>query len=176
MRAFISIGCIIGLAALTAGCAGGQPAMPDDFGLSLNWNTGALPPQYRYEYVITIGPGAQGELDFLPGYDGASGSERWVVPFEISRAELENVYAYFADNDLLRARWNTGRELIGGSTTSLIVTAFGKEYQIPSISELQGEDKQLVEKAMDAIRAVVPETIWEEMNDRQAEFENNFQY
>ncbi|MDO9546327.1 MAG: hypothetical protein Q7J07_06210 [Pelolinea sp.] len=174
MRTSLSIVFIIWFAVLTVGCGGKQSPMPEDFGLSFNWNTGTLPPQYRYEYVITIGPGMQGELDFIPGYEGAQDSERWVTPFEISREELENLYAFIADNDLLRARWNTGRELIGGSTTSLIFTAFGKEYQVPSISELEGKDKQLVESAMDAIRGVVPEMIWEEMNDRQVQYENSF--
>lgn len=174
MRAVLSIVFIIGIAILTMCCGAKQSPIPEDFSLTFNWNTGALPPQYRYEYVITIGPGFQGELDFIPGYDGAHGSERWATPFEISSEELENLYAFFTDNDLLRDRWNTGRELIGGSTTSLIITAFGKEYQIPSVSELEGEDKQLVEMAMEAIRGVVPEMIWEEMNDRQAQYENNY--
>ena len=175
MRACITIGFIVGLAVLAVGCGGKQPPMPEDFGLSFNWNTGALPPQYRYEYVITIGPGKQGEFDFVPGYEGAQGSERWVTPFEISSQELESLYTIFAENDLLRERWNTGRQLVGGSTTSLIVSVFGKEYQIPSISELEGEDKQLVEMAMDAICTVVPETIWKEMNNRQVQYENSFE-
>ena len=174
MRALFSIVIVSWLAMLTVGCGGEQPITPEDFGLSFYWNTGALPPQYRYEYVITIGPGLQGELDFIPGCESAQGSEQWATSFEISSEEQEEIYTFFTENDLLRTRWNTGRGLIGGSTTSLLLTAFGKEYQIPSISELETEDRQLVELAMDAVRGVVPETIWEEMNNRQAEYENNY--
>lgn len=164
---------LFGLAILPMACGGKPAPMPEDFSLSFYWNTGALPPQYRYEYVITIGPGQQGELDFIPGYDGAQGSERWVAPFNLSSEEIEGLYAVLSENDLLRTRWKTGRGLIGGSTTSLLITAFGNEYQIPSISVLEEDEKELVETAMDAVREVVPESIWEEMNTRQADYENS---
>jgi len=175
MRPYFSIIVMVAFAVLTIGCGGSLEGRPEDFGLTFYWDTGALPPQYRYQYVITIGPGTQGELDFVPGYEKAQGSERWVTSFEISSEALEGVYSFFTDNGLLRARWKTGRGLIGGSTTSLIVKAFGKETRIPSLSDLMEEDKQLIMGAMDAVREVVPEEIWDEMNARQMEFENNFQ-
>ena len=57
----------------------------------------------------------------------------------------------------------------------MIITAYGKEYQIPSISELEDADKLLVESAMDVICGYVPESVWEEMNDRQAQYEESFE-
>ena len=174
MDTVIFVIAMTGLVMLIVGCGGKQSVRPEDFNLSFYWDSGALPPQYRFEYVITIGPGTQGELDFLPGYENAEGSERWVTSFVVSSEALENLYTYFAGNDLLRSRWNTGRGLIGGSTTSLIVRAFGNETQIPCISELKEEDKHLVEQAMDVVRRAVPESVWEEMTTRQKEFENNY--
>jgi hypothetical protein len=165
-----------GLTLLTMGCGGKRAAAPQDFSLSFYWDTGSLPPQYRYEYVITIGPGTQGELDFIPGYGNAESSDRWVTSFEIASEALEDVYAFFVENGLLRSRWKTSRGLIGGSSTAIILKAFGKETHIPSISELEGDDKQLIEQAMDVIRGVVPASVWDEMNLRQMEFEDNYQY
>ena len=149
--------------------------MPDDFSLSFNWNTGALPPKYYYAYVITIGPGPQGEFEYISGYDSSIESNRWITSFSVSKDEIEELYTYLKNPNIFRTRWKTGRGLTGGSTTSLIITAYGKEYQIPSISELEDADRILVEEAMDLIRGYVPESIWEEMNDRQTQYEESYQ-
>ena len=164
---------MIGLFAcsLLSGCAKQDPQMPDDFSLSFSWSTGTLPPQYRYDYVITIGPGTQGEFDYVPGYGDANDANRWVVPFSISEEQLQEIYAYFLQNGSFNTKWKSGQMLIGGSTTSLILTAFGKEHQVPSISELEDADRQKVENAQNFIRGFVPQTVWDEMNKRQAAFE-----
>jgi len=157
------------------GCGAKETQIPNDFSLSFDWNTGALPPKYHYSYVITIGSGAQGEFKYISGYDQSDDSNQWVTSFTLSKKELEKLYAYMEKQDIFRTSWNTGRGLIGGSTTSLIITAHGKEYQIPSISELKEVDKVLVEDVMDEIRGYVPDSIWEEMNDRQTRYEESYQ-
>ena len=166
---------IIGTEIITMGCGAKDPQMPDDFSLSFDWNTGALPPKYHYGYLITIGPGPQGEFEYSSGYDSSGKSIRWISPFTLSKDTLEELYGYLINQDILRTSWKTGRGLISGSTTSLIITAYGKEYQIPSISELKDADKMLVEAAMDVIRGYVPELIWEEMSDCQTRYEESYQ-
>jgi hypothetical protein len=175
MRLIFSILIIIGTGIITMGCEAKESQMPDDFGLRFDWNTGALPPKYHYAYVITIGPGAQGKFEYSSGYDSSGKSNRWIAPFTLSKDTLEELYRYLKNQDILRTSWKTGRGLIGGSTTSLIITANGKEYQIPSISELEDADKTLVEEAMDMIRKYVPKSIWEEMNDRQTRYEESYE-
>ena len=175
MRFVFSILLIIGTGIVAMSCGTKELQMPDDFSLSFDWNTGALPPKYHYAYVITIGPGAQGEFEYNSGYDSSGKSNRWIAPFTLSEDALEELYRYLKDQDIFRASWKTGRGLIGGSTTSLIITAYGKEYQIPSISELEGTDAIMVEAAMDEIRRYVPDSIWEEMNDRQTRYEESYQ-
>ena len=175
MRLVYSILIIIGTGIMTMGCGVKEPQIPDDFSLSFDWNTGALPPKYHYAYVITIGPGTQGEFEYSSGYDSSGKSNRWIAPLTLSEDALEELHRYLENQDIFRTSWKTGRGLIGGSTTSLIITAYGKEYQIPSISELKNADKILVEEAMDMIRGYVPESIWEEMNDRQTRYEESYQ-
>ena len=175
MRFVFSILLVIGTGIMAMGCGARETQIPDDFSLSLDWNTGALPPKYHYTYVITIGPGAQGEFEYIPGYDSSGYSNQWITPFTLSEDALEELYTYLKNQDIFRASWKTGRRLIGGSITSLIITAYGKEYQIPSISELEDADKLLVESAMDVICGYVPESVWEEMNDRQAQYEESFE-
>jgi hypothetical protein len=157
------------------GCGVKEPKMPDDFGLSFYWDTGALPPKYHYAYVIKIGTGAQGEFEYMSGYDSSSESNRWITPFAMSKDALEELYKYLENQGIFRAYWKTGRGLIGGSTTSLVITAYGKEYQIPSISELEDADRILVEEVMDTIRGYVPESIWKEMNAHQTQYEESFE-
>ncbi len=175
MRSVFSILLIIGTGIITVGWGTKEPQIPDDFSLSFDWNTGALPPKYNYAYVITIGPGSQSEFEHISGYDRSDDSNRWVTSFSLSKDALEELYTYLENQDIFRACWKTGRGLIGGSTTCLIITAYGKEYQIPCISELKGDDKLLVEAALDEIRGYVPDSIWEEMNDRQAGYEKSYQ-
>ena len=175
MRFILSILLIIGTGIVTTSCGAKEIQMPDDFSLSFDWNTCALPPKYHYAYVITIGPGHQGEFEYVPDYDNSGESNRWITSFSLSKDALEELYTYLKGQDIFRASWKTGRGLIGGSTTSLIITAYGKEYQIPSISELEDADRILVEEAMDLIRGYVPESIWEEMNDRQTQYEESYQ-
>ena len=57
--------------------------LPDDFGLNFDRDTGTLPPKHRYEYVITIDPGAQSEQDFIPGYRNPDDENRWAAPFDL---------------------------------------------------------------------------------------------
>jgi len=175
MRLILSILLIIGTGIISMGCEAKESQIPDDFSLSLDWNTGALPPKYHYTYVITIGPGTKGEFEYSSGYDNSDKSNRWVAPFTLSKDTFEELYRYLKNQDIFRNSWKTGRGLIGGSTTSLIIAAHGKEYQIPSISELKDEDKILVGEVMDVIRGYVPESIWEEMNDRQVQYEESYQ-
>jgi len=156
-------------------CEAKELQMPDDFSLSFDWNIGALPPKYHYAYVITIGSGTQGEFEYVPGYDNSGESNGWITSFSLSKDALEELYGYLKNKDIFRTRWKTGRGLIGGSTTSLIITAYGKEYQIPSISELKDADRILVEEVMDMIRGYVPDSIWEEMNDRQTRYEESYE-
>ena len=157
------------------GCGAKEPQMPGDFSLSFDWNTGALPPKYYYTYNISIGPGALGKFSYTSSYDNSGESSQWIVPLTLSKDALEELYTYLEGKDIFRTGWKTGRGLVGGSTTSLIITAYKKEFQIPSISELEGVDKMLVEKVLDKIREYVPESVWEEMNDRQAQHEEGYE-
>src|SRR5690554_3169233 len=57
-----------------------NPAVPADFQIEYEWHEGSLPPPYHYEYTIRIGPGAQGEIVFLPDYP-SDDTPVWTEPF-----------------------------------------------------------------------------------------------
>jgi len=154
-------------------CLSSSSNRPDDFSISFYWNTGSLPPKYHYKYVITLGPGLQGEFEYQPGYDQDQ-AYFWSTTFSVSESAFDDLFSTLQQESILKSRWNTGEGLIGGSTTDLIITAYGKEYHIPSIHKLKTLDQARVETAMDAIRAVVPQSVWDEMEARQTAYENTF--
>ena len=153
-------------------CIPQDAQVPDDFALTFSWNTGTLPPQYRYDTVISIGPGLQGEFDYVPGYGGADDPNHWVASFEIVEADRQSLYTYLREKDFFSGEWKTEQGLIGGSTTAIIITAFGKDHHIPSISDLDGNARKKVEAAQDVIRSYVPVAIRAEMEARQKAFED----
>ncbi len=169
---------LLGLAAitvLTAGCTQVPAEMPDDFGIKLEWNTGALPPQYTYMYTVTIGPGQQGKLEYRPGYDPEDDTHFWSADFTPGKNQMAALYDYLQENDMMRTKWQKGQVLLGSSGTSVTLTAYGKTYLIPSIAELDKDERIRAEAAMDAIRSLVPQELWEEMEARQAAYEEAFE-
>ena len=146
-----------------------------DFSLTLEWNTGSLPPQYTYMYVINLGPGLQGELEYRPGYDPNDTSQQWVISFSFSEQQMNDLFEYLQSQDMFRSNWKKGEPMMGSPGTSLILNAYGKEFHVPSISELDRTEFARVDAAIEAIRALVPKTIWDEMGARQKEYEDNFE-
>jgi hypothetical protein len=161
--------------AMTA-CARPSAARPDDFGLTLEWDTGALPPPYHYSYTITINPDLSGQFSFQPGYAPENLNEFWETEFDLQNIDLDALYQTLIEKDALRSKWSTGQPLLGGQGTSLTIIASGKEYKVPSVSILTRSEREKVEALIEIIRGYVPQTIWDEMASRQAKFEAGFEY
>lgn len=154
-------------------CAKMPDNYPGDFSLVLEWDTGALPPEYHYQYTITIGPGPQGEFTYHPGYEENT-SLAWITSFQIDENDLQSLYSYLKENKVLRNRWESGQPLLGGQGTRIFIDAFNQRYVVPSISEVSTKEWELVEQTIELIRTVVPEYIWTEMEQRQTDYESSF--
>ena len=155
-------------------CARTPAARPDDFSLTLEWDTGALPPPYHYSYIITIGPGSEGQFSYQPGYAPEDSGKLWATEFKLDGKSLDALYKTLAEKEALRSNWSTGQPLLGGQGTSLVIIADGKEYRVPTVSILTRTEREKVEAIFEIIRGYVPKTIWDEMAARQAEFEADF--
>ena len=169
------------LAAFTAclgltACTRMQAARPEGFSVTLIWDTGALPPPYHYSYTIAIGSGLTGDFSFQPGYAPESNNELWETKFEIEVADLDALYQTLAEKGMLRSKWAAGQPLLGGQDTSLVIKAGIEEYVIPSVSILASQEREKVDEIIEIIRGIVPSSIWDEMDTRQAEFEAGFEY
>jgi hypothetical protein len=142
---------------------------PEDFKVIYYWDVGSLPPPHHYSYTITIGPDAEGEIEFVAGYAGLSfdNPSIWIEEFEVSEDELDALYfsVYFAG--VFEEKWEQ-MEVIptGDSADGMIVIAYGGKYLIPSY--VVGEDKT---KTLEfTIKNSVPQEIWDKLNEQYEKY------
>ena len=157
-------------------CTPTPSSSPSDFALELSWNTGSLPPEYTTSYLMTIGPELQGTLEYQFGYGDKDEANQYSIDFQITQEQLEDLYQDLYDEDMFRSNWQEGEISAGGPGSSLILTAYGEQYHIPSLSELSGEDYTRVDAAIETIQGVVPAELWEEMQARQENYEIEYEY
>ena len=163
---------IIMLFSLTA-CTSKTNERPEDFSLSLYWNTGALPPQYHYSYSINIQPTGEGAFEYQAGYE-VNEEHHWLADFSLDESQLDTLYQYLFDNGLLRSDWQTGHPLMGGQGTSIEINANGEKFSIPSVSDLEKTELKIVQAAIETINEIIPQEIWDEMNARQDAYEKGY--
>jgi len=147
---------------------------PEDLIVKFYWDTGTLPPEYYYYYRIIIGPGLQGLFEYQPGYGEPPAPDVWRVNFTVSKDQLGYLYQLLVENNLFKDKWETTEMAVGGSVSSIAITANGREYKIPSNAELKKEDSIKIDIVSDYLRGIVPTYIWEEMEKRQNQFEESF--
>lgn len=160
---------------LASACSKPAAHRPSDFSLNFEWDTGALPPQYHYAYVVRIGSDNHTDFTYSPGYEPLTQPDAWQVKFDLTANQLNGLYALLLENDMLRSSWQTGQPLLGGSGTRLAIQADGRVFEVPSISVLDKTQRQTVEIVMDHIRTLVPDDVWREMEARQAQHEADFE-
>ncbi len=167
---------LIFIITVLASCTPKQDTTPSDFSLTLAWNTGSLPPEYTYSYEIVIGPGLEGTLAYQFGYDSEDEVNAYSSSFPLAQEQLDELYTYFLDQDILRSDWEEGEGMLGSPGSSLTIIADGIEYAVPSLSDLTSADYALVEEAIDKIKAIVPADLWEEMEARRQIYEDEYEY
>lgn len=149
--------------------------IPEDFSTKLYWDTGSLPPEYHYYYLITIGPGPEGRFDYQSGYGEPPAPDIWVAEFSVSFVKLNELYEFLDGNGFFRDSWEKVEPSIGGSYHIINITANDKTYEIPPDFELNPEDSKKISEVADFVKNLVPENIWTDMEKRQKEFEESFE-
>jgi len=147
---------------------------PEDLSIMFYWNTGSLPPQYNYSYIISAGPGPIGKFEYQAGYGLPPAPETWVTDFTVTAGNMDELYSLLEENNFFRESWEKTEPSIGGSYISMKITANGQDFEIPPDFELKSEDVQIINKIADFIKSLVPEKIWVEMERRQQEFEKSY--
>lgn len=164
---------------LLSGCTAMNPTpnpldtRPADFNVIYEWQEGSLPPPYHYEYSITIKPDGQGEIVMLPDYDSDT-TPYWIEPFTVTSSALDQFYRLLIDKGLFTQRWQAQSDPpVGGSYDSWQVTAHGQQITIPSFV-IQTQAKA-AEDIATAVRALVPQQLWDKLNAQREQYVRDYE-
>jgi hypothetical protein len=160
---------ILACTSLIASCS---PAVsterPDDFSLAYHWQEGSLPPPYHYEYTITLQPEGRGQIEMIPDY-AFEEPPTWTKTFSVSFSDLDQLYGLRIREGFFQTNWRAQSDPpVGGSSDSLVVTAYSNEIEIPSFVLFEQEEAQ--SRIVAAIQALVPAEIWEKLNQQREQY------
>ncbi len=146
---------------------------PADFKVSYEWRAGTMPPPYHYEYTVTVGPGAVGEVRFVPNYPG-NDVPVWNEKLDVTEEQIKSLYGVVVQQRLLRNDW---RELssppVGGSVEWAVIEANGQKYTIPSA--LEDPDAGAVAPLYEMVRdKIVPQATWEKLQGQRQKYEDDY--
>lgn len=93
----------------------------------------------------------------------------WAETFSVEPAQLDALYQLLLDNGLFENSWQQETEPpVGGSSQSVAITAHGQEITIPAYAvEAQQEAANRIHAA---IEALVPESIWAQLNAQKEQY------
>jgi hypothetical protein len=159
---------------VAAGCAAANPTpnpldtRQSDFNLVYEWQEGSLPSPYHYEYTIMLQPDGQGQIVMVPDYSFRN-PPTWTETFTVTSAALDQFYRLLIDKGLFTQRWQAQQgPPVGGSFDSLQVTAHGQQITIPSfVIQTQAN---AVEDMATAVRALLPQNIWDKLNTQREQY------
>jgi len=146
---------------------------PADFKVTYEWRAGTMPPPYHYEYTVTVGPGAAGEVRFTPNYPG-NDVPVWTEKLDVTPEQVKSLYGVVVQQRLLRNDW---RELssppVGGSVEWATIEANGQKYTVPVA--LEDSDAQAVAPLYEMVRAqIVPQALWEKLQGERQKYEDDY--
>lgn len=166
---------LIGLIALLSGCSlspNSTTDVPDsrpaDLSVHYHWQEGSLPPPFHYEYNITLKPQGQGKVVLTPDYP-SDNVPTWTETFTVSAAELDQFYQVLFNQGLFRQTWRAQAvPPIGGSSQSVTVMAHGLKIEIPAY--VLPEQEAAAVAICSAVRALVPEAIWDKLDTQRQQY------
>jgi len=143
---------------------------PNDLHLKYHWCEGSVPPPHYYEYTIAIGPGARGEMTLCPDY--AMGDPPvWSESFAVSEGALDDLYQLMLQREAFRSDWASIQDPpVGGSLEWLEVRVEDEHFRIPA----KIVEAESVEPVYAAIRALVPQPIWDTLMGLREQYEQEF--
>jgi len=163
-KRLLNILILVGIFMLAA-CSPIEETRPDDFTLYYYWNTGALPPEYYYQYEIEIDPNGKGVLTYQKGYEEDEGQNE-VFTFQVEKEQWDDFYSWLRMNKILRSNWKESEDvLVGSSATSVKIQAGGEKFVIPSVSVLSSNDRADYYELEEQIKQLIPAEIWEQIEE-----------
>ncbi|MBN2502010.1 MAG: hypothetical protein JXB38_14605 [Anaerolineales bacterium] len=128
----------------------------DELVIVYHWVAGSMPPPHHYEYMITLGPGFTGQIDYQPDY-AFEGVPVWREEFALESNIVEELHELLVAADVFTRRWQAVEDgAVGGSLQWLDVSYQGEQYKVPT----RVRETEELEALYRFIRACVPEAVW----------------
>ncbi|HPH94502.1 MAG TPA: hypothetical protein PKW33_13885 [Anaerolineaceae bacterium] len=142
---------------------------PSDFSIFYHWQEGSLPPPDHYEYDIQAGPEAVVHLSYQPDYSGP-GTPTWETSLPLAPGALEAIYAAAHACRAFRKKWRQRNPAwVGGELYGFTLTLNGQRVEIPA--NLEEKDAGQIQPLIQAVRALIPPAIWQEMQTRREAYQ-----
>lgn len=150
------------------GFAAPDGSRPDDFSISYQYNSGSVPPPYYYEYTITMTPAGQGEIQLVPDH-AAESVPQWTETFELDDQTIDELYSLLVSEGAFSNNWQEASPPRLGAPSEVVqITAQGQQMQIPA--QVAGEQNRTKDKLTKAIKALVPESVWQSLKNRHTQY------
>ncbi len=167
---------VLALVLLLAGCATRSPGapvaedtvgvvMPADFGGTVDYGNGSLPPPHHYEWRVTIAE-TTAEVEWRPGYDEA---EPWRQTVDVTAAQRERCYELLRDAGVFELGPETDEEMVGGPTGSVELVAGGRTHD-PGTLGTSRAGQDVLDDVVAAIEELVPADVWSGFRDQQEQW------
>ncbi len=140
--------------------------------LRYEWHAGSMPPPYHYEYMVTLEPDGAGAVDFVPDYP-QHGVQPWRREFQAAPGAVAALLAQMEKKRVFERRWRRARRhTVGGSLAWLEATSGGRTVSIPA--GLPPRDARSIAPVYDAVRALVPQPVWDELTRLHQEYQEKY--
>jgi len=134
----------------------------DDYSLRYSWTEGSIPPPHHYEYDILFDSTGNGSVAMIPDYPGQD-VPCWTEPFAVAPDAARDLLALMVSEGLLTRKWRAvPRPPVGGSHAWLTVTAAGRQIKVPPFP-LKSQQEHAA-KIFVAVRALVPQSVWDKLD------------
>jgi hypothetical protein len=129
-------------------------AYPEDFSFEYRWQLGSVPPPYYYEYTIQVNADGSGGIELLPDYPMHHPVMR-TASLSLNRDTLEYLFDEMQKAGLFENTCQlVDNNWIGGSKSTLVVHALGKDYRVPY--SISSADMRRLESVFLAIQELIP--------------------
>lgn len=141
--------------------------LPADFSFEYAWRAGSMPPPHHYAFSISGSASGRGRIVFVPGY-AFENPPSWQEEFAIDAAAWSTFKHLLQAKKTFARRWREiDSQAVGGSRRSFVFRRDGKETRIPA--DLSPADAAAAAELEAAVRALVPEALWQSLRQRHAE-------
>jgi len=170
-RAVASLIVLIGVVACGGNAQLEPGTVPSDFQVEYSWNNGVsrVGPDFL-TYQVSLPTTGSGTIHCTFGHPSSNQQEEWTETFEVTADDLQALYATMHEVGLFTKTWPQAEPVPGLSGGSSIrVVADGGEYRVPSVLA-DSSDADSIAVVYQMIRSMVPQTIWDEIETRQAQY------